>query len=126
MLKAMLDTNILIYLSKDYSPILMRRLMSFRKGEIGISSIVWAEYLVGLYKNGIEDGNFDRLVQVVSFDAAAANVFAKLTAKYPDRTRGFDRLIAAHAISIGVKLVTNNVGDFERYLDDGLALENWM
>lgn len=49
----------------------------------------------------------------------------KLTAKYPDRTKGFDRLIAAHAIAASAKLVTNNTADFAPYLDDGLAVENW-
>jgi tRNA(fMet)-specific endonuclease VapC len=63
---------------------------------------------------------------VLSFDAKAAEVFAKLTAKYSDRANGFDRLIAAHAISAGVKLITNNPGDFAPYLEDGLAVENWV
>ena len=126
MLKAMLDTNILIYLSKNDPPSLMERLVKFRKGEIGISSISWAEYLVGLYKNGVDDGQFDQFITIVPFDAAAANVFAKLTAKYPDRSKGFDRLIASHAISARVKLITNNVSDFVKYLDDGLAIENWV
>ena len=126
MIKAMLDTNILIYLSKNDPPAVMERLAKFRKGEIGISSIAWGEYLVGLYKKGITDGQFDQFISVLSFDASAANVFAKLTAKYPDRSKGFDRLIAAHAITVGVKLITNNTTDFALYLDDGLAVENWV
>jgi tRNA(fMet)-specific endonuclease VapC len=126
MIKAMLDTNILIYLSKNDPPAVMERLAKFRKGEIGISSIAWGEYLVGLYKKGITDGQFDQFISVIPFDVPAANIFAKLTAKYPDRTKGFDRLIAAHAIAVGVKLVTNNTADFALYLDDGLAVENWV
>lgn len=126
MIKAMLDTNILIYLSRNDPPAVMARLAKFRKGEIGISAIAWGEYLVGLYKKGITDGQFDQFISVLPFDAQAANIFAKLTAKYPDHTKGFDRLIAAHAIAAGVKLITNNTADFVPYLDDGLAVENWV
>jgi tRNA(fMet)-specific endonuclease VapC len=122
----MLDTNILIYLSRNDPPAVMERLSKFRKGEIGISSIAWGEYLVGLYKKGITDGQFEQFISVLPFDASAANIFAKLMARYPDRSKGFDRLIAAHAIAVGVKLVTNNTADFALYLNDGLAIENWV
>jgi len=125
MMKAMLDTNILIYASKHNPPKIFERLGKFRKGEIAISSIVWAEYCVGLYKSGIAAGQADAFIDIVPFDKAAGDVFGMLTAKYPDRARGFDRLIAAHAIAARTKLITNNVADFAPYLDDGLAVENW-
>jgi tRNA(fMet)-specific endonuclease VapC len=62
---------------------------------------------------------------VLPFDRAAGTVFGKLTAQYPDRGKAFDRMIAAHAISVGVRLITNNTADFAPYLNDGLLLENW-
>ena len=34
-------------------------------------------------------------------------------------------MIAAHALSLGVTLVTNNPADFEAYKPAGLVLENW-
>jgi tRNA(fMet)-specific endonuclease VapC len=73
----------------------------------------------------MDGGQIDRLINVLPFDRAAGDLFGKLTAKYPDRTKGFDRLIAAHAIAAGVKLITNNVADFAQYLNDGLIVENW-
>ncbi|MDR2364483.1 MAG: type II toxin-antitoxin system VapC family toxin [Zoogloeaceae bacterium] len=121
----MLDTNILIYISKKHPPEIMERLRKFRRGEIAISAVVWAEYAVSLYKAGIDGGQIDRFIDVLPFDRAAGDLFGKLTAKYPDRTKGFDRLIAAHAIAAGVKLITNNAVDFARYLNDGLIVENW-
>ena len=43
----------------------------------------------------------------------------------PDRRRNaMDRLIAAHALSVGATLVTNNEADFKDY--PGLKVENWV
>jgi len=125
MIKGMLDTNILIYLSRRQPPQVLERLRGFRRGEIVISSIVWAEFSVGLHKAGIDGGGVERWMDILPFDKAAGDVFGTLTAKYPGRAKGFDRLIAAHAIAAGVTLVSNNTADFTQYLDDGLRLENW-
>jgi len=126
MIKGMLDTNILIYISRQQPPHILERLRTFRRGEIVISSIVWAEFSTGLHKRGIGSGSMDPFIDVLPFDRAAADVFGQLTAKYPDRTKGFDRLIAAHAIATDIALITNNVADFTRYQSDGLKLENWV
>lgn len=125
MIKAMLDTNILIYIAKQHPPEVIEKLRKFRRGEIAVSSIVWAEFSVGLHKAGMDGRQIDQFIDILPFDGEAADVFGKLTAKYPDRAKGFDRLIAAHAIAAGVRLITNNVADFAPYLGDGLAVENW-
>jgi len=126
MIKAMLDTNILIYATKNSPPEILGRLATFRKGEIVISSIAWAEYCVGVHKLKIDNSAVERLINILPFDAAAGNTYGMLTARHPGRANGFDRLIAAHAISAKVKLITNNPADFSPYLDDGLAVENWV
>jgi len=126
MIKAMLDTNILIYATKNSPPEILGRLATFRKGEIVISSIAWAEYCVGAHKLKIDNSSVEKLINILPFDAAAGNMYGMLTAKHPERGSGFDRLIAAHAIAAGVKLITNNPADFASYLDDGLAVENWV
>jgi len=125
MIKGMLDTHILIYLSRRQPPQVLERLRGFRRGEIVISSIVWAEFSVGLHKIGANGGEISRFIDVLPFDRVAADMFGTLTARYPERSKGFDRLIAAHAIAAGVTLITNNTADFTPYLDDGLTLENW-
>mgnify|MGYP002794064280 CR=1 FL=1 len=67
---------------------------------------------------------FVRRVPALPFDEAAANAYAVLRAAVPDRQRNaMDRLIAAHALSVGATLVTNNEADFKAY--PGLTIENW-
>jgi len=126
MIKAMLDTNILIYIYKKRPPAVIERLKNFRRGEVAVSSIVWAEFSTGLHKLGIDGGQIDQLIEVLPFDRSAADMFGKLTAQYPDRAKAFDRLIAAHAMALKVKLITNNPADFSSYLNDGLVIENWV
>ena len=59
------------------------------------------------------------VVPVLPFDDVAAKAYAKL----PFKRARFDRLIGAHALSIGATVVTNNPGDFADV--PGLKLENW-
>ena len=125
MIKAMLDTNILIYATKNSPLEIFERLTKFRKGEIVISAIAWAEYCVGVHKFKIDNSPVEKLIDILPFGADAGNTYGMLTARHPDRTSGFDRLIAAHAITMKAKLVTNNPADFAPYLDDGLVVENW-
>jgi tRNA(fMet)-specific endonuclease VapC len=64
-------------------------------------------------------------IPAVPFDARAAATYGVIRAAVRDRKRhALDRLIAAHAISAGLILVTNDVADFEVY--PGLRVENWV
>ena len=71
------------------------------------------------------DRHEDRVVQVIEavpvlpFDEAAARAYATL----PFKRASYDRLIAAHALSHGLILVTHN----EKHFADvpGLVVENW-
>ena len=61
---------------------------------------------------------------VLPFDEHAATRYGILAAAVRDRRRdAMDRLIAAHALSAGLTLVTNNEADFKDY--PGLVVENW-
>ncbi len=65
-----------------------------------------------------------RSIPVLPLDDAAAVSYGVLRAAVRERNRdALDRLIAAHAVSLGATLVTNNVADFKDY--PGLAVENW-
>ena len=61
---------------------------------------------------------------MLPFTEANAERFGVLRAAVRDRRRDtMDRLIAAHAVSAGVTLVTNNEADFND--SPGLTVENW-
>ena len=128
MIKRMLDTNICIYLINQQPPPEVIKIFSqYRKGEIVVSSITWGELCCGIHKNGKPIiGSLLELLDVVPFDLKAAEIFATLTIKHPNRKANFDRLIAAHAMASCVPLVTNNAADFALYEDSGLAIENWL
>ena len=59
------------------------------------------------------------IIEPLSFDRHAAQCFGAL----PYRRGKSDRLIAAHALSLGLTLVTNNERDFADV--PGLKVENW-
>jgi len=127
MIKRMLDTNICIYIAKQHPPEIIRKLGEYRRGEIAISAITWAEFSCGISKDGKEA--IDALLEfldVIPFCQKAAKRYALLTIQNLNRKAGFDRLIAAHAMTLNVPLVTNNVVDFVIYETSGLQIENWV
>lgn len=69
-----------------------------------------------------EIGNAERLFEIVPalpFDASAARAYLNV----PFKRGRFDRLIAAHALALGLTLVTSNIDDF---IDvPGLKVEDW-
>jgi len=127
MIKRMLDTNICIYLAKQTPPEIVRKFSEYRRGEIAISAITWAEMYSITPRNG--EQTMQSLLSywdVLAFDQEAAQTYAVLSIQHRNRKAGFDRLIAAHAIALGVPLVTNNTADFLPYQSNGLQLENWV
>jgi tRNA(fMet)-specific endonuclease VapC len=124
MIKYMLDTNICIYLMNEQPEEVIAKFKKCRKGEVVISSITWAELSGGLniHNDETQFEEFLSAIKVMPFEIKAASIFGELSQKFPSRNSSFDRMIAAHAISLGVVLVTNNVSDFELY---GMTVENW-
>jgi tRNA(fMet)-specific endonuclease VapC len=120
----LLDTNICIYILDAARPSLRLKLEQQPLGSLATSTIVLAEILRG---TDLADrwvmARLDALLAVVPalpFDATAAEAYARL----PFRRGRFDRLIAAHALSRGLAVVTANPVDF---LDvPGLNVEDWM
>jgi len=119
----MLDTNMLIGMLAGSPPILRERVTRHDPGEIGISSVVYAEVALGSW-NGKKPplpvlDQVARIFEVVPFDRLAARQYAQL----PFKRGSFDRLIAAHTLALRATLVTNNERDFADI--PGLAIENW-
>ena len=104
-------------------PTLRERMGECAPGELGISAITFAEIVLGEQLGKSPDTMvieaFVSEVPVLPFDEAAARAYAQL----PFRRRSFDRLIAAHAISLELPLITNNHADFVDL--PSLKLENW-
>jgi tRNA(fMet)-specific endonuclease VapC len=127
MMKYMLDTNICIYLIKKHPPTIVDKFNAFRRGEIGISSITWAELCCGIRKEGqaITEQLLE-ILDVAEFGVEQGRAYGQLTALVFNRKANLDRMIAAHALSLGVTLVTNNRADFQVYSPAGLMLENWV
>ncbi|HEX4738934.1 MAG TPA: type II toxin-antitoxin system VapC family toxin [Allosphingosinicella sp.] len=119
----LLDTNICIYVLADAESEAAKRVAECEEGSAIASAVTYAELLRGVRSAGPEDEakleNFFRHVPIVPFGEAEAQAYARL----PFRRGSFDRLIAAHALSLGLVLVTNNIRDFRDV--PNLALENW-
>jgi len=131
-MKVMLDTNICIYIIKQKPRSVLERFAAFPVGDLGISVITLAELEYGASKSSEPDRNREALEQFVSpleiavFDRPATSVYGKIRALLEKRGRpigSMDLLIAAHALSLNVRLVTNNMREFKRV--PGLRVENW-
>lgn len=131
-MRYMLDTNICIHLIHDHPRNLVERFEELTYGDACLSSVVLAELRYGVEKKPeIRSRSLSALnamlsfFPVLSFDTAAAESYGVLRMASPDRRRdALDRLIAAHALSRDLVLVTNNTRDFEGY--PGLIVENWI
>ena len=128
----MLDSNICIYLIKNHPPQVIRRLEALMQGSVVMSVVTYAELRAGLEIQNAHREHDEHVlalltnrIPVLPFTMAEAVCFGKLRAAVRDRSRDtMDRLIAAHAVSAGLTLVTNNEADFKDY--PGLMLENWV
>ncbi len=119
----LLDSNICIYVLRDAAGQAALRLGEADAGSVVTSTIVYAEVMRGLASiepAAMAGANrlFDK-VEPIAFDRRAADIYTQL----PFKCAQFDRLIAAHALSLDLTLVTNNERDFADI--PGLKVENW-
>ena len=128
----MLDTNICIYLIKQRPPQVLEHFQRYIIGEIGLSSITVAELQYGVQKSQQITRNQQALDKfllpmiIADFDYNATIMYGKLRALLESQGQpigSLDTLIAAHALSLNVTLVTNNLKEFERI--QSLKLANW-
>jgi len=128
----LLDTNICIYIIKAKLPCVLDQLKKkYRKG-VAISAVTLAELEHGVCnssrpeQNSIALSGFLSIMEVLPFDAKAAQAYGKIRTNLQRAGRiigPLDMLIAAHAISNGLTLVTNNTKEFARIKD--IKIENW-
>ncbi|KVP92850.1 twitching motility protein PilT [Burkholderia ubonensis] len=127
----MLDTNMCIYLMKNQPEQVAKRFARYYVGDVVMSAITYAEleYGVAVCANpDRERRNLAALIEdipVAPFDAAAARAYGPVREATRERKKDqLDKLIAAHAISLDVVLVTNIERDFASY--PAVRLENWL
>lgn len=127
----MLDTNMCIYLMKNQSEQVAKRFAQCYVGDVVMSAITYAELEFGVTvseNSARERRNLVSLVEdipVAPFDAEAAMAYGPIREATRDRKKDqLDKLIAAHAVSLNVTLVTNNERDFAAY--PRLKVENWL
>lgn len=131
-MRYLLDTNACVdYLTGRY-PSVAARLRALGSSDVCLSSVVVAELRYGADKSAHVRRNhrmLDTLMDKIpcqAFDDAAAAAYGKVRSDLERRGRPIgsnDMLIAAHALSLGLVLVTDNVREFGRV--KGLSLENW-
>lgn len=132
-MKWMLDTDTCIALIKRRPPELIKRLQAKAVGDVGLSSITLAELRRGVVKSERRDQNRAALDQfllpldVAPFDELAADSYGDVRA---DLERNgtpigpLDTLIASHALSMNVTLVSHNTREFKRV--KGLRVDDWL
>ena len=132
MLKYLLDTNIVIYTMKS-RPKEVRD--SFRRhyGQICISSVTYMELVYGAERSANPEQNlrvlegFAARLDTLSYDISAATHTGQIRAELAAAGTPigpYDQMIAGHARSLGLIVVTNNVKEFERV--EGLRVDNWV
>lgn len=128
----MLDTDTCSYIMKRSHPLVLKRLQSMPVDDVCMSVVSKAELLYGVAVSPRKDQDAAALaaflpyVEAMALDDDAALHYAEIRADLKRRGAMIganDLFIAAHARSLGLKLVTNNTAEFERVPD--LRLENW-
>jgi tRNA(fMet)-specific endonuclease VapC len=120
----LIDSDLAIYsMGGDADTLLNQRLASCYPGDVAISAISFAEVALGTWngkppRQDVLDA-FVAIIPIMPFDEGASRDYARL----PFKRARFDRLLAAHALSLGATVVTNNEADFADV--PGLRVENW-
>lgn len=132
MLQYMLDTDICIYVIKNYPPELRERFNRLAE-QLCISSVTFGELHYGAEKSARRLENLQAIehfaarLEVLPFSPKAAAQYGQIRAELERAGRPagpHDMMIGGHARSEGLAVVTNNLREFERM--EGLRVENWV
>jgi tRNA(fMet)-specific endonuclease VapC len=130
-MKFMLDTDICIYAMKHKPEKVIAALRRNEAKGICLSSVTVAELWFGVNKSGSRKNElaleqFLSAFELSAFDQKVAKVYGGVREKLESMGKPLgplDTQIAAHALTLNLTLVTNNVSEFKRV--EGLKLENW-
>ncbi len=133
MMKYMLDTNTCIYIIKRKPVEVIDRFRQLQISQVSISSITLSELEYGVIKSSKPEQNHLALAQFLApmemlpYGDEAAQHYGKVRVyleKQGTLIGSLDMLIAAHALSTGCILITNNVKEFDRV--PNLKINNWV
>ncbi|MEO5734148.1 MAG: type II toxin-antitoxin system VapC family toxin [Rubrivivax sp.] len=130
-MRYMLDTDICIYAINERPPGVLQALRDHQSEGLGVSAITAAELHFGVARSASARNaqalrRFLAVLEVAPFNALAGEVSGRVRAWLAEQGTPigpYDSLIAAHAQSLDVTLVTNNTREFKRV--PGLKLANW-
>jgi len=132
-MRFMMDTDTCIYILKQRPPEVIQAMKNQYINNLCISTITLAELEYGVAKSQHVSSNQTALLKflapiaVMPFDDSAAVKYGQIRAYLQGngmKIGPYDLLIAAHALSKGLILVTNNTREFARV--PGLSMENWV
>ncbi len=130
----MLDTDTVSYLIKGKSPTVENRLAALAPSMVCISVMTRAELQYGLkrlpadHRLHLAVRQFLKIVRILPWDTEAADWYADIRHQLVSTGQPIgelDMMIAAHSLSAGAVLVTNNHRHYER-IEAPLILENWV
>ena len=129
----LLDTNICIYIRRERPQSVLERFQGLAPGSTAISVVTYGELAYGACKSGNAEQatsilqQLVTLVPVLPMDTAVVRAYGAIRhdlARRGETIGNNDLWIAAHAASLGLTLVTNNLREFRRVRD--LKVENWV
>ena len=133
MIKYLIDTNICIYIMNKRPIGIIHKFKQFDVGEIGVSTITVSELQYGVSKSKHRRLNKQRIeeflfpLEILPYDEIAATIYGDIRVQSEKRGEPIgplDLLIAAHALSRNLVLISNNEKEFKRVKN--LKVENWV
>jgi tRNA(fMet)-specific endonuclease VapC len=128
----MLDTDMCIF-TITRKPAHIKRMFNTHIGQLCISAVTWGELICGAEKSEQVEKNLATLdgfaarLEVLPFDKQASRQFGQVKAELElqgQKIGSYDTMIAGHARSKGLIVVTNNVREFKRV--EGVRVVNWL
>lgn len=127
----LLDTDICIYVINERPARVLEAFLAHEDAGLGISAVTAGELYYGVARTGSQRNlkalrQFLAPLEIAPFDPVAAELFGSMRAWLASQGTPigpYDTQIAAHAMALGVTLVTNNTREFARV--PGLRVENW-
>lgn len=128
----MLDTNACIGVINGKPASLRQQTMQCNPADLGVSQVVYFELLFSVCRSQQQERNqrnfeqFLKYIQVLDWSDQQSEEAATIRCELSRKGQSighYDTLIAAHARSLGLTLVTHNLREFERV--DGLNVVDW-